>query len=548
MIARSILESYLLEIVARARSAQERCGSLLASDFISNAPYDLAHSISGACAFLSKAAVAIFSQVDWDDEEQIQSDERLLRTTDSLIQELAAHLRYVQGARTDRLPWGIVPSFESLVNRLAPNKQVLLRPKWNYNYSVVVYDLREYYLTALQELEDYLPEINLERDVLGRMSAPFHIIAFPALERENILLHNLLGHEIGHLFVRDFLDEPRKTDFKTSIVSHIENVTDKQLERDGFTESKAGALFWPQIKKSRIAQNTNLALIYWRRALEELLSDVVGAVLFGPAALFSTLEMAMQQGYDIPPSPKNNFYPPWRMRLREVLRAVNAEGSFFPIEDTLFRWRSRTGDAGSNESTDRAKRVNETYKFVQLLCEEREDFATTFLDPIAKVAYERIEADVREGTKFLLEECGLGGEGRRVKAEFLYKNLSRLIERLDKDIPPNALEESIDDRSEVDLVEIINAAWLQRVSLPLSALAKDGTINSEATTQRRRANRLTLKAVEFAGLSRDYWRHTSIEPYARENGNRNAPKEGVLSASEIVSCLERERLRERLTR
>lgn len=266
MSSRNQLESYLLEIVARARSARERCNTLLANDFISSSPKDLAQALSQICDFLARASVAIFSQIDWDDPGSVEADLLRLRSADSSIQRWTAHLRYVQGSRTDRLPWGIIPSFEKLAAKLVPDKQVLLRPKWNYNYTVTLSDFRDVYLEGLEEFRDDLPDVDIESNVLGDLKRPFHVIAFPSLERENILLHTLLGHELGHLFADRFLTKDRKINFEKSITEEAENITDKELQDAGFTESKP--LFYDELRKDRKAQNIDLAREYWTRALE----------------------------------------------------------------------------------------------------------------------------------------------------------------------------------------------------------------------------------------------------------------------------------------
>ncbi|HEX9942009.1 MAG TPA: dCTP deaminase [Thermoanaerobaculia bacterium] len=538
----------------------------MAYDFISKSPKDLAQAISQICDFLSKAAVAIFSQIDWTDPESVTVDVKSIQTADLWIQRWTAHLRFVQGSRTERLPWGIIPSFEQLASRLVPDRQVMLRPDWDYNYTVILADFRKYYLHYLREFQDALPHVDIEEDVLGDLKYPFHVIAFPSLERENILLHTLLGHEIGHLFAERFLTDKRKDNFKRSIVEQIEEITDQELQHEEFTESKPGTLFYEGRKKDRQAYNAELAEEYWARALEEILSDIVGAILFGPAALFSTLEMACQQDYDIPPSPGSSFYPPWRTRLREVLNIIEmGDAPFFPINASLFR---------SRDAFERAERVNEKYGMVKRLCQETSDIKK-ITARIARLVYGKLGTSVREGTVFLIEDCGLGKRGRRATAKRIFKNMAALIDRLDHDIPPNGLERSINDRTQVGLVEIINAAWFHRVSLVSPVLTKAGTLNEKSTEQRKRANRLTLKAIEFAGLAADYWKANRVENYyperkAVESKEENQPKAtadkkktiievreavpspvpspwaGALSASEIVVCMERDQLDQRL--
>jgi hypothetical protein len=52
-------EQYPLEIIARARTVQSRCRSLLKNDFISDAPKVFAQTISNMCEHLQRAVPAI---------------------------------------------------------------------------------------------------------------------------------------------------------------------------------------------------------------------------------------------------------------------------------------------------------------------------------------------------------------------------------------------------------------------------------------------------------------------------------------------------------
>lgn len=234
--------------------------------------------------------------------------------------------------------------------------------------------------------------------------------------------------------------------------------------------------------------------------------------------------------------------------------------AFFPIGASLFR---------SRDAFERTERVNEKFAMMQRLVKERSDFKK-ITEPIARLAYGRVDSSLREGTSFLLEECGLGKKGNKATPEVVFRNMAVLIDRLDHDIPPNALEASINDRTRLSLVEIINAAWIHRASLPSPVLDEEGKLDEGLIRQRRRANRLTLKAIEFAGLASDYWKRNRVKDYSsdfklegRERTGSASPQiqrrtgkgeeknladlpAGVLSASEIVACLERSTIGQRL--
>src|SRR5258708_2142011 len=208
----SLIEAYLVELSSRATAIQRRCDALLTRDYISESPRKLANAIRSMSTFLAKAAVAVVRAIQWEEEIGFEPDLQILRSTDNLLQQLGAQLRYVEGAQTDRLPWSTVRSFEKLVQELLPDVDIMLRPQWNYNYASHIQDFREAYRQLLSEYADVLPDEDLT-DVLSDLPRPFHILTFPALERKNILLHSLLGHEIGHLLVAQFITEERRAAF-----------------------------------------------------------------------------------------------------------------------------------------------------------------------------------------------------------------------------------------------------------------------------------------------------------------------------------------------
>ena len=354
---RSLVEAYLVELSSRATAIQKRCDALLTRDYISESPRKLARVIRALSQCLSKAAVGVVGAIAWDDENGFEPDLQILRSTDNLIQQLGAQLRYVDGAQTDRLPWSTVRSFEKLVQSLLPGIDIMLRPQWNYNYASHIQDFREAYRKLLSEYEDFLPDDDLDK-VLIDLPNPFHILTFPALERKNILLHSLLGHEIGHLLVDQFLTEERRASFIQALLPQLREYTSQQLKSVGLTDETVGGLFQPFAEEQFLTLNTVTTVSFWERALEELLSDVAGTILFGPAALFSTLEMAMQQGMDLAPTAESNFYPPWRKRLRVIVEVLNTleDSQFFPVDETLFL---------SADSKDRATRVNDRHAYVK---------------------------------------------------------------------------------------------------------------------------------------------------------------------------------------
>jgi hypothetical protein len=292
---------------------------------------------------------------------------------------------------------------------------------------------------------------------------------------------------LGHLLVDDFITETREDAFAAAIVDDIETITEQQLVVSNLSHDEN---LRRAVRDQLIGRNLRLATRFWRRGLEELLSDVAGAILFGPAALFSTFEMALQQGYDTPPEERNNYYPPWRYRMRRVLATVEHQGGWLPVPKSLF----------SNDES-RTTRVLDRVDAIRRITLATNDHEGISPISVAQVVYNRLESDLKQGEAYLLQDRGLSthlGDPKKT-----YERLAVLIERLDHRIPPNAFQDGATASPLPLFVEIINAAWFHKVSQPLLEPGSIGSVE-DAIQTRNRTNNLVLKAIEYAHLSASY--------------------------------------------
>jgi hypothetical protein len=127
-------------------------------------------------------------------------------------------------------------------------------------------------------------------------------------------------------------------------------------------------------------------------------------------------------------------------------------------------------------------------------------------DEIAKIAYDEIEKDIPVAKQMFTDDL----KSLLVTASNLYEHLPHLIERIDFGIPPNAFEQSIYERKQSTIAEIINSAWFHRVAWEDHLLKEGGEFNSEILEKRSRMNRLTLKALEYSDIEADYSNETKI--------------------------------------
>src|SRR4029077_5385988 len=109
---------------------------------------------------------------------------------------------------------------------------------------------------------DYVPDVDLEKVVFVEMQRPFHIISFPSLEQKHILLHCLLGHEIGHLLVGRFITKEREAEFVATIQSDVAKLAEEELGNFPATSEDVRKALREQI----ILRFLQEALYHWRRA------------------------------------------------------------------------------------------------------------------------------------------------------------------------------------------------------------------------------------------------------------------------------------------
>lgn len=542
MSLKSAIESYTLEIIARAKAGEERSKRLVSGDFASEAPKNLAQALVNVFQYLAKVTPLVANAIDWTGtSEEIEKDISVLRVLDAELKDFAGDIRYVESALTDRLPWHIIPAFEELVADLLPRVQVMVRPMWRYNYATLVSNLRDIYLQQLQVYEFYLPSVDVESTVIVPLVSAFHIISFPALERDNILLHSLIGHEIGHLFATELIIK-YESSFLAEVKAQIESVTDEELTKNK-VEEQVGPLLFPRYRAQRVADNSAICLTYWSRALEEICADIVGAILFGPAALFSTLDIAIQSGFDRPPRKKNNFYPPWRTRLREVLRIVDETSPLLlSIDASAFKLNAPIALAGRAailglDAKRRAEFVADRIQTLRDISTSTADRSAYEQNPLSRIAYAALRKYVDNGTAEL--------KTRLAKQAFDPKRakdlLPDLIERLDAGITPNTDQDMPSKRTtKVGLADVLNSAWFHKASTAATPQSPDDQAALETVREQR--NRLTLKAIEYANLAD---KHPIRQP--RKRGPHQPPAtSGVLTAEDLHDWMERASLLERL--
>lgn len=229
----------------------------------------------------------------------------------------------------------------------------------------------------------------------------------------------------------------------------------------------------------------------WKRLFEELVSDVVGCLAFGPAMLFSMFEFSVHYDLDMIPDNSNQFYPPWRARLRIILNTISKFiHSFDNLESSIFT------DINVKNRLIQIKTIVDDKKDIDMLNDE----SNILINTIYKNVVERIESYIPE----LLVQF----KKDNFDETAFFDNINILNLRLQAGIPPNISDE-LDLNTISTIEEIINAAWKYRLSWEPKIFDEEGNFNQEYVNTRKNLNKLTIKAIEYMNLSNNYKEYIS---------------------------------------
>lgn len=265
-----------------------------------------------------------------------------------VLSDLGEDLRYAERSRIEHVPWSLVQATENLLQaHVGKQYRFIIRPQWSYNYAIVG-DLFAHYRKLFSGLADWIPLADWEGAVSEFANQRIFSISFPRVEKINVLTHANWGHEVGHILAAEWVRK-HFGDFWSAGRHKIESEI-----RSYVVASPPSGLGAPSsLEDILVARYVEETLALTRTSLKELISDAVGAHLFGPAALASLAEFSSRFALDRNPV-EGGGYPPWRYRLRNIadivvpsLSAANKRGwhdALVRYTNWLEGWRSLTND------------------------------------------------------------------------------------------------------------------------------------------------------------------------------------------------------------
>ncbi|HWQ38342.1 MAG TPA: hypothetical protein VNM24_06975 [Burkholderiales bacterium] len=396
-------------------------------------------------------------------------DERTCRLVIKLVFEYQKLLSIFDNAHSEQTPRGLVRVLEDLLifRRIHDGPcKLIAAPQTTYNYTIVDLTVQIYRsVTHLFTKED-LAAIQLKE--------PIFLIAFPRIERDSTLLHPVFGHEVGHLIAFRFLEEAsRKKEFGNEFNRAFEPIA-KAIRQQHKNDQVALV--------TELQRQGEMLRTYWQRGLEELISDYVGLLLFGPSALFASFTIFSQQELDRPPQGPF-YYPPSRYRLRFSLEVLQDDGYMSAMTELV----KAPGEINAFPA------VTEWLEHMRSLTKERTDVTALEKDPTRSAAYEWIRSSLSEAKKYARE---------RIKAilytsELMKREVPELVERISLDLPPNEIG-TFATLKPASWGSAFNASWFYIIN----GKTREG--EPLGLKDQQKVNQLALRAVEGILLKERY--------------------------------------------
>lgn len=392
---------------------------------------------------------------------------------------MGSHLRFIDRSTTRQTPWSLICPLEKIGESIHPGCCFIIRPQWNYNYSIreLVPVYRDWFSTWLpiDRLEEAL---NLSSDDSVKR---LYIMGFPYVERLNVLMHTLLGHEIGHPIEKEYFTTENSPEV-------IENITQAVLK----TRSLPGDLQTLDIfETARVVHMRDRVYQLRHRAIAELICDLVAVHLFGPAALFAIEELALGRELDrFQKEDTASHYPPWRYRIRTVLEEFSSD------------WVERfITVAGFEPGVSQA--ITSKFDALRTLVENTDDVNQLIKVQETKIAYSSVQEAMPSVKRFVRER--LAGCGFQID-DLINDSHAKLLKRLEDWMPPDAYINDVREEVVCDIRSILNVGWIRWIH-SYSHIPSDFNDRAATTDYLKQVNaleRLILKALEYVDL-RSTW-------------------------------------------
>jgi hypothetical protein len=385
--------------------------------------------------------------------------------------DVASHIRFLESASYPRIPWALIKPMEELITAIVPGSRIVLRSQWLWNYKIR--PISELYKKSL----DALPHKYFQTSVYAPTHRIWNVVSLPRVDSGNILMHVILGHEVGHRIAEQFLE---RLDSDKATSDAIAKKIRDSIGDATWADPDIGKLGPMRMLafKGRLYKIIDSMRI---GALQELISDSVALHVFGPSFLFAIYEASLDASLDgLPQSPQ--YHPQWRYRYRFVMEEFA---------------RRRYGDLlASIDGSDVARAVRDAcikrIEQIRALTASSSDKVARDNDEFAKRAYPLVEDVLTDVPDFVAGQVkAVAFNSGRFKAK-----LEEALRLLALGIPP-----AVRDPHGGDFRYAILAGWCYksaRLPIPMDR-PEPWTIEDDVTL-----GRLIHKALEYRITTEEY--------------------------------------------
>lgn len=249
----------------------------------------------------------------------------LIKRYGEIGDNLHFYLSFLEAGEANRIPSVMISPLQAMIRELAADAKVVVWCGWlPSNYSAGP-NLGSRLRMLVTEVFD-----DAAHPTVGKIPSVLAVLSFPAAERDNMLLHSALGHELGHVLSVYNADIKVYTDsVPVTLDEEALRSIAKQIQEDGPDPGLNANLFVQSTYDALKTEATRI-LSNW---LSELLADAYSVYLLGPAPLLSLDYLAGIQGPSL-------THPPSHLRFSIMLKCLDLSG-FRKANDSELAWLTK---------------------------------------------------------------------------------------------------------------------------------------------------------------------------------------------------------------
>lgn len=282
-----------------------------------------------------------------------------LKHIGTLIRAFERYCGYLYDSQNSNIPWSVIPSLEKLFSQIDHGCEFVICPLWETNYKIInqnVLKELEKTITLPGLIFDKTDKYSFDeetRSFLKPYNKGIYFIFFPRMERLSSLHFALLGHELGHRYAIKW-QETQWSNFSKSLDldASFEKTARAELEK---LKNVDGPLFSQYFVVNHV--------LITRKILNELISDIYGAYIFGETAFLATFIFAIKMNLD-DTSAWEKGYLSWRYRLKFIYDALFQNQT----KETCFlqqsKWKQSIENVLSQPVKDNIDKPNDYLKII----------------------------------------------------------------------------------------------------------------------------------------------------------------------------------------